>query len=129
MSTSKKQSKKSVSIIDQLDAKGKKQAILWVESIGEWLGKDKEESQAIFERLLKALFEKGITEKKESRKEKAIDRTKKLEKKIDKIWHLFEKNLSILENIASGLVSFAHKENEIWDLQELREWEERFKGK
>lgn len=142
MSTSKKQSKKSehVSIIDQLDAKSKKQVSSWIESLGDFLNVDKEESQTILAGLLKALLEKGKSNKRNagrnSRKSKEIKRLREevetLKIYMVRVWEVLE-HCSVLHKRTSeilakhNLISFENYE--IWDLKEIQEWEERFKGK
>ena len=137
MSTSKKQSKKSgqASIIDQLDAKSKKQVSSWIEGIGDFLNVDKEESQAILERLFKAFLEKGNGNKRnagrKSREEKKLrllhEKIEELETKLFSITERLAKILNCVSNVLDEN-NLIHRENS-WDLKELQEWEERFKGK
>lgn len=140
MSTSKKQSKKSEqgSIIDQLDAKSKKQVSSWIEGIGDFLNVDKEESQAILERLLKAFLEKGKCNKRNAgRKSKKSKEIMRLHEEIETLkihmvraWEVLaryaETQARTSEILAQhNLISYGNT----WDLKELQEWEERFKGK
>lgn len=136
MSTSKKQSKKSeqASIIDQLDAKSKKQVSPWIDGIGDFLNVDKEESQAILERLFKAFLDKGKSNKRnagrKSRERKDINllfyqldqascRIQEIEKLLVKFCGLLEMHSQYIAN----LVGY----NGCWGIEELQEWEERLK--